>query len=403
MKFHMKKMIQMFSLLAPLLMNSQQAFARMSFDSSAKNSGEMARVGVNNSTMGPFQVIMPNPSDESHRAIIQELLGANTPQLNWPAFPRTWTQFTDTTFQETNTSLGLTVNAISKTLGLGALTSIVNVGVTAKPYNISYRYTFDTTLVVMSSFRSNAPLESDKQVVPARDEELLRTIFDLDPKINKNYFKATDGHPMIGFCSFEARLEMATTSEFGISYMVGSSTTVSGKGRTLRHALYSNFFQIEPHVPVTDYLEKKCGQHFLKRARPYVEADFNKLVIEMNVHNNPKNECVIEPDGRPEGDNNCQAWHKSNFPSLIQKITVPRCVMGDKGISRCQLKSKKGSNCPLYLGRDGNITEQFQLYRDATLTGYAYRCDEGLQCGLDRNPKVLLGSLILWPGSATCK
>ena len=69
---------------------------------------------------------------------------------------------------------------------------MINAGVSAK-YNITYRYTFDTTLVAMSSYRSNVPVTDERGIMRANDEETLRTIFDLDAA-NRNYFKP---HPAI--------------------------------------------------------------------------------------------------------------------------------------------------------------------------------------------------------------
>lgn len=351
-----------------------------------------------------FLSIMNNSSQEARKTLQEELLGVEGPAANWPGFPRTWTQFKETTFQNTNTSLGLTVNAISQNLGLGALTSTLNLGVTAKPYQIDYQYTFDTTLVVVSSYRPATPIkEGEKPIVSADDAGVLHTVYDLDPKTNKNFFKVSPSHPVVGFCIIEATLRVATSSEYGVKYFVGESSATSGKAKTISHALYSNFFQIESHVPVEDYQQVKCGQAFQKLARPYVEADFNKLVIELNIHNNPKNECIVETDGRPEGDNNCLAWHKK-FDSATQKMTVPRCIMGKKGVARCELRSKKDMPCPMYVDRQGNYTDKFQLYRDATLSNFGFSCDEKQKCQMESEPWTLFNkALILFPGRAYCR
>ncbi len=171
-----------------LWLSPLSAWSRPGPQNSMRSGFDPSLMGGATTVSRPFQAIMPNPSDEARRAIIQELLGANTPLLAWPAFPRTWTQFTDSTFIDTSTSLGLSVNAIAEKLGLGLLSTVATAGVTYKPYNFSYRYTFDTTLVVMSSLRSSrAGQVVDGVVQVARDEETLRTIFDLDPQINNNF------------------------------------------------------------------------------------------------------------------------------------------------------------------------------------------------------------------------
>lgn len=347
---------------------------------------------------GHFQARVSNPSPEAQRTILMELLSDSTPALSWPAFPRTWTQLSESTYQETSTSLGLTVNAIANRLGLGFLSTVADAGVNYKPYNFAYRYTFETTLIAMTSYRGQ--VADPNAVIPAPEDE-LHTIFKYDPQLNRNFFKANKQNPMIGFCAIEARLEVNVSEEFGITYVIGETRSATGKTRTIKHALYSNFFQIEPHIPVSEYLETYCGGEFRKNARPYVEADFNKLVLETNIHNNPKNECVIEDQNDPQGDNGCMAWF-ANVDRVVQKVTVPRCVVTRSGVSRCQLRAKPKMNCPLYLDRKTNqYTSDFKLYADAT-SGFSFTCDEGLTCRMEREP-ARVGSLIFWPGRATCQ
>lgn len=369
------------------------------------NLNSMAVKGFNNQNQ--FLSVMNSSSEETRRTLEEELLGVEGPTANWPGFPRTWTQFKDTTFQSTNTSLGLTVNAISKNLGMGTLTSVAQAGISAKPYQVDYTYTFDTTLVVVSSFRpaQGNELPKDKQIINAEEAGVLHTVYDLDPKTLKNHFKVSPTHPVVAFCIVEATLRVTKSSEYGIKYLVGETNVSSGTVKTVSHALYSNFFPIEAHVPVEDYQSIKCGENFKTLARPFVEADFNKLVVELNVHSNPKSECVIEPDGRPEGDNNCMAWYKNKrFDVLTQKMTVPRCVMGKTGVSRCQLRARKDMPCPMYIDRKGNYTEEFQLYRDATITNFGFTCDTGYKCKMESEPWTLFNkNLIVAPGRAYCK
>lgn len=347
---------------------------------------------------GRFQAQMSNPSTEAQRTILMQLLSDQTPSLSWPAFPRTWTQLSEATYQESSTSLGITVNGIARSLGLGALAGVAaNVGVSYKPYNFVYRYTFETTLIAMTSYRG-ADAHPDEVILAPESE--LHTLFDYDPQLNRNFFRADNENPMIGFCAIEARLDVNVSEEFGITYLVGESRAASGNTRSIKHALYSNFFQIEPHIPVSEYLETYCGGEFKTYARPYVEADFNKLVLETNIHNNPRNECIIDNSNDPEGDNDCFAWF-ANIDRPVRHVTVPRCVVSRDGVSRCQLRAKPQMSCPLYQQRDGSYSSQFRLYSEAT-AGFSFACDEGTTCQMDRQP-LKLGPIIIWPGAASCR
>ncbi len=344
-----------------------------------------------------FLVNAPNPSAEAQRTILQELLSEDTPALNWPAFPRTWTQFSESSYQETSTSLGITVNGIAQAMGLGVLTSPVQLGVTYRPYNFVYRYTFETSLIAMTSYRGNDVHQDD--IVEATEAE-LHSIFHFDPELNRNFFQTDSNRPMIGFCSIEARLDINISEEFGITYLVGESKSNEGTTQTIKHALYSNFFQIEPHVPISEYMDTYCNGEFKTYARPYVEADFNKLVLETNIHNNPDNECLIESTQAPEGDNSCMAWF-ANHTRPVKHMTVPRCEIARDGVARCRLRAKENMPCALYHQGGGDYSSEYRRYAEATM-GFSFSCDEGTTCTMRRDP-LRLGGVIFWPGSASCQ
>lgn len=350
-----------------------------------------------------FQVVTPNSDDTARRDIVLDLLKVDKKAPTWPAFPRTYTQIKDVYSQETNVSFGLTVNRIATNLGLGNFTSFVSAGVSIKPLNIQYRYSFETSLVMMTSIQLNddAPQETDeKRVVEATTQELIQEIFELRSDY-RNYVKRRDGVDVIGFCVHEAKMENNRSSEVSTSFIVGNAGGSELLGRHVTHALYSQFFVMSPDKPIHKYLEENCGGFYQLRARPFVEQEFNKLKIENTVHYN--SQCSIETKSTIDGDESCQEWFDQRHGKALEKIAVPRCVVTDRGRSVCQLRGRENNTCAMYLGKDGKVTDQFRMYSDATVRPFASQCDSGLSCTLDKAPKVLFGSVILWPGRATCK
>lgn len=343
-----------------------------------------------------FQAANPNSTPQSQQIILMELLGSSASGYNWPEFPRTFSKVSDWKAQDTTTSLGLDVNAIAYNLGLGGpLTSNLQAGVTVKR-NFKYSYTFNVTLYVMSSYKGGI---SNDDITEGNLQQITR----MDPATERTYFKSSTDNPMVGFCSIEAGLDIVRSTEVGIRYIIGNSGHEEKEGRSYSHALFTKFFQIEPDVPMSHYLEVYCRDEFSTYARPVVEADFNNMVVEETIHNNPLNRCKMPEEKDPFGDQSCVNWHAQKFPMEMRQRTVARCLVdNDKPISRCELRARKGHSCGLYIDHDGNYTEEFHLYRDATTPGFSQPCDEGLKCVMQKKP-LKIGPIVFWPGYATCQ
>lgn len=236
-------------------------------------------------------------------------------------------------------------------------------------------------------------------------------MFRRDSATGKRYYNVsqdpkTDDHPMVGFCVYEMSLKLsrAIESTMGASAVVSTSLSASNTVyRAETMMLYSNFFQIEHHVSVEDYMTVKCGEHFQKPARELVEADFNKIVLEYYNLYHPGNNCRIGGQITDDGDVNCLAWFKQQHPGRSSKTLVPRCEVVSGGMSRCVLKSKKGFGCPMYMDRRGQYTEDFNRYNSAVrASNAAFTCDKGLSCAMDSEAWALNG-IVIWPGTSSCK
>ncbi|MBY0316827.1 MAG: hypothetical protein K2Q26_15005 [Bdellovibrionales bacterium] len=345
-----------------------------------------------NAASHSFQSVAYNPSEEARRTVVRELLGADTPALQWPAFPRIWYQAEQGDTQDTNTTYGGSFNVP----GLP-----VTVGVTGK-ISINYSYSRKHYLVVMTSVRQSNAVAGGSPRVSENPLQDLNQITRFDSTTQRRFFNIQPNYPMIGFCAYEMQLKILRARDGSISFPAYSESINTGSYHTEMITLYSNFFQIEGHVPMMDYLNERCGGDFLKEARPFVENDFNKIVLEYYANFHPSNNCKLGGASSDAGDDSCMAWAEAFTDRVTRSRTVPRCRQQTDGTARCELFAKKNQSCPMYLQPDGSISERYQRYRDAVPT-VGFRCDRGLKCNLDKNPVTLFDSLVVWPGSASCK
>lgn len=342
-----------------------------------------------------FQSVAYNPSEDSRRMVIRELLSADNPLVQMPPFPRVWYQAERGDSQEANTSFGLSPNMGTSLGGI----SLGGIGIGGK-VSINYTYARRHFLVVMMSTRQANAKVSKISENPLTD---INEITRFDPTTQRRFFNAKQDFPMVGFCAYEMSLKIARTKEGSIFFPGFNQTENISDYQAETITLYSNFFQIEPHVPMMDYLNQKCGGVFLNEARPFVENDFNKIVLEYYTNYHPKNNCRLGGESSEAGDHTCLGWFKTNTDQITQKIAIPRCVQQSDGTARCVLRAKAGSSCPMYLNSDGKITEEFSRYREATLTGaYSRSCDSNLKCTMERQP-FMIGPVVLWPGTARCR
>jgi|GEM_PF-3486755 hypothetical protein len=332
-----------------------------------------------------FQAMAFNPTLDANRTVLNELLGTNTPQYQWPAFPRTWFQMEKAKTQETTTTFGGHLN--------------LKIASAAGKVGVQYAYGQKISLIVVSSLRKSSAVTEDLSQSP---EEDLNQVTYFDPHTNQRYFNVNEDYPMVGFCAYEMSLKIGKTKDGSLSFLGVGQTLALNEYQAETIVLYSNFFQIKKDLSVQGHMQENCESNFLQRARPYVEDDFARIVMEYFTLYHPNNQCRLGGPTGENGDEDCLTWHQRGFDPITRKTTVPRCEQQSDGVSRCVVRAKKGFSCPLYMDRHNRFTDVFQPYQNVTFNDYAHTCDQGLKCTMDRNP-LALGSLVMWPGAATCK
>ncbi len=342
-----------------------------------------------------FPVILPNATDQSKDALMQELLGTTQPSLSYPAFPRTWVEMSLITNQDSSTSYSFSTQALSKVLPLSiipGLSTAVKAGVGIE-FNTNYRYSINSTFIAMTSLRRLNPeakensKEPYSEIVSGQPRNELRSIIHWDATNKRTYFKVDKDYPMLGLCKFDMTLQISTTKKGNVDFLIGSHSESDEEVQTVSYSVYSNFFQIESHVPTQDYLRIKCKENFSYAVRYIVETDFNKVVADYFAHNHPKAQCVL-PEGapNPKGDESCNDWFKSmKVAGYYRQFTVPRCVLNVEGIPTCVARGKPETRCPLYwedselvASKPGRTFDSFNYAsKDDTK---AFYCDKGLKC-----------------------
>lgn len=352
----------------------------------------------------PYKDISSNQA----RSIEDELLNTETDsKLAYPPFPRTWIERYSSTTQETTTAAffdtGKIVSAISTLTG--PLAGPVNIALNGaqigfkREYSIKYSYNRQTTLMVMTSWRQLKKLGESRGTTTAKDV-LESSVIDQRNDL-RNYFKVSEEYPLLGMCKFEMSLAIQRSKTDTLSLAFGSRANGENVLDGMSYTVYSNFFQIEPHIPVEDYLHVRCGESFTEAVRFLVESEFNKLVTGYFAHYHPKSECRWKPPTGQvlqEGDKDCSAWFdKLNILGLDKKTTAPRCVLGNEGYPVCVVRSKTNAHCPVYAANGNLFTKEPERYdrqinpMDSLIWFQAkkiYECDNGLECRLDNGRSI---------------
>jgi hypothetical protein len=368
-----------------------------------------------------FQSLMYSANDEIKRASVYELLGAdgqnctdennNPTRCQWPNFPRVWYEQVDG--KNFDTKIQATVDMKVSIPGVFEASG----GVEIVPYNYSYGTEISLQVIGTRSLVDGASQgvdPVDKNPINGMGFESF-TIMNYDnPARPQRFFRVVPGKPMVGFCSYRMALRKVTSQNAYGNMKVSfpgaifqpsgalSTSNTSAQYSQQSIMLQSQFFQIEPNIPVEDYMNVKCKQQFLPKARPFVQHEFDMIVIEGLSTYQPGTQCLTTTEKTDDGDVDCFSWfYQTNHPT-VQFATRPRCELDKNGIGRCKLKAKKDMPCTMYLDRNGNFTEKFHLYSEATASFISAPCDAGLKCSMDVNP-WMIGPLIIWPGRASCK
>jgi hypothetical protein len=331
-------------------------------------------------------------SAAARTTVLEEMFGSeevpfNNNGLNWPPLPRFWGMDAEEIYIESKVGAGF------------------DVGIKAN-FNFNYKYKVATTFHYLGSVKIlRDKMDSTVGVRTLRPEEIQKVLL-FDPQNHQHYFNISADNPIVGMCQYEISLSQGKSIEGGISWVAEAMTSTS-KVKSTSISVFSRLFNIKPRGEYDEYstkwyIEKECGERFNNIIKPYVEEAFGYKAIEFVTYNHPSNECEIGSQNTIHGDASCFDFHQS-LGMALRNSTVARCVQQKNGASRCQLKAKAGNSCPMYQARDGSLTDKYQgIYSDATMAGVGFSCDQSLACGLDRKP-LMIGRLILWPGSATCK
>lgn len=335
---------------------------------------------------------VPGSIENMRQPIISDLVSSDMPQLDYPPFPRIWTERTKSETLVSNTKLGAKVPIID----LGGRLSL------------EFRYTLKTSFIIISSKRkaekNHHKSSSRVSGIPTMSDEVLS----FDEGTFQTYPNVRPGYPMVGLCVFEASLAIEKTAEGGFDFLV-AETVKKGTVETMSNAIFSNFFQLQGHVGVSTYLEGTCNDIFKKEVEAMVVNDFSKLVMEKVVAQNPESDCAPSRSSEDieNGDASCLDWQQS-FSRYVQDLTVPRCMLQQNGVHRCRLKAREGTACDMYVDpQTKTFSPTFKNFDRtilATEDNYAYSCDKkmGLTCVMEKKPTLLHG-IPIFTGKARCQ
>lgn len=331
-------------------------------------------------------------------------------KLFYPPFPRTWIERYSSENTETTTTASFDTSKIAlaiSTFGgpLSAPFAAVLNGVQLGYKNeqsIKYTYSKQTTLMVMTSWRQfQDPTKPSKKSDKVPNDILLHSVIVQKPDL-QTYFKVTDDYPLLGMCKYEMSLAIQKTSANTFSFLLGSNAQGENVFDGMSYTVYSNFFQIESHIPIQDYLHVRCGESFAEAVQFLVQSEFNKMVTSNFAHYHPKSECTWSPPSSktPQrgGDSDCFNWfNKLNSYGVDKRTLVPRCVLGEEGYPVCVAKTIKNGYCPLYSSRGRISAKEPKSWERqlnpldslGTLGGKRlHQCDHGLQCVLENGRPI---------------
>lgn len=347
-----------------------------------------------------------NISEGQATTIEDELLNSSgNPQLSYPPFPRTWIERWSSETKDTSTTAifdtAKVVQAINFFTGgtAGLITNGLQLGYRHEQ-SIKYSYNKQTTLMVMTSWRQHRSTSNpDAPIVP---RDILENSVIVQKRDLHNYFKVSDQYPLLGMCKYEMSMTIQRSSSNSLNIVFGSASNGQNVMDGMSYTVYSNFFQIEGHIPVEDYLHVRCGENFTEAVRYLVEEEFNKMVTGFFAHYHPKSECRWKPVSANtpiNGDPDCFDWFdRQNMMGLDKSITVPRCVLGEEGYPVCAIRTNKaGAHCPLY-SSNGRLSTREPPTWDRQLNpmdfaGFLnaktlYPCDHRLECRLENGSPI---------------
>lgn len=351
--------------------------------------------------LAPYFDAYANSSDFSNRQILGKLLDTRSQsQLAFPPFPRTWLELGRSEPKETTTTATFDTAKIISAVEVfsgpmsGAAKAIMNTVQPALRQEVStkYSYNFKTTFMAMSSLRPINPeaarnIDDPVSIPPASaPEKSLRPILRWDSNLKRTYFNTSRQYPIVAICKYELSLAIGETDTRTVTFIAGSNTTAKSIINEMSYSVFSNFFEVEPHVPVQEYLRTRCSENFTEAVRALAESDFNKLVAETFAYYHPQAQCQWTPEQtpHPRGDASCMEWY--NNPRYVtesyRRANVPRCVLGTQGIPICVLRAKQGAQCPIY-EFNGHLSENRPFGGGRQLnptSGSLYPCDSGYRC-----------------------
>ena len=360
----------------------------------------------------------PQSTEDQRLRTLGELLTPNS-QSNYayPPFPRTWLELSLENFVETSTTASFDTGKLSwaiETLAapyavtaslarnavgmVGTAIKAVRPGLTVSGVGysaeatVSYGYSYKSTFMAMTSLKQIRPNATQNVVNPiiiperSEPEAFLRPLLKWNPATKRTTFNVSNEYPVLGMCKYELTMTMGETNQSTISFVFGNRNELTKNIVTTTYAVFSNFFLIEADVPVQDYLRTKCAEVFTEAVRFVAEPDFNNLILETFAHYHPQAQCDWAPEQTPDprGDASCMDWYRN--PRYVmgsyRRITVPRCVLGSQGIPVCTLKSKQGTQCPIYEFQ-GRLTDRRPIDGGRQLnptSGQLFQCDQGFRC-----------------------
>lgn len=352
-----------------------------------------------------------NINDGEEENIENELLNTKTEsKLFYPPFPRTWIERYSAQPVETTTTaifdtskIGQAVSTFAGPLGPGIMQVLNGYQLNYKyEHSIKYSYNKATTLMVMTSWRQFAdPNQPKTDKLPFSKDTLEHEVMDLKDDL-RNYYKVSKDYPLIGMCKYEMSLNIQKSDTNTFGFIFGSEAKSNNVVDGMSYTVYSNFFQIEGHIPAQDYLHVRCGENFTEAVRFLVEKEFNKMVTEAFAHYHPRSECRWTPPSNKmskQGDQDCLNWfNKLDILGLNKKNSVPRCILGEEGYPVCVVRTAKpGAYCPIYSSR-GKISAKEPKSWERQLnpmenTGSIgrktlYQCDQGLECRLQNGKPI---------------
>lgn len=332
-----------------------------------------------------LQSVVSGTSLSQKEMLFRSLLASSQKGLNWPAFPRTWHEQSESTIVNTNTSLGLNL------MGFGGAVAI------------DYKWSLKTSIVLIAANQSNNDELDVKGVsVNGITDPIRFELFQWDPVKMRAYPRVDQDYPMVAFCAFEASLNYSESARGGVQFM-GSGQTVEGtKTRSISHTMFSRFFQIDGSLSTQQVLTDVCEKVFRPEVESYANRDFSRSVVEFYAHQHSRNQCQVDAD--------CDGWFKKRFPSSLRSITVARCELTRIGLKTCSVKALEGVGCPLYAVKGSDkLLQTAQVLgnlRARKISGAAieFDCDRasGMVCEMESPPRKLFGVPITH-GESRCR